>query len=179
MSNTYTTTRFDNLLGMARTHMTEFKANVQELLIIACYFALKDGNTTPLNTILDMAQNGKSIDIDRITRWVENHSQVAFIKKGVFTLNKKTREAQVVTDEASFAPVEKHLREMAWYDSMPKQIAKSVFDLEEKAEAFIKQLLKHQHDPDVPHKTEAFDTMVKAIRQAKGEIALLMIKDAE
>ena len=176
MSN-FNTTRFNNILGMCRTHLTEYKANVQELLIMACYFAFKDGNTTPLNQILDMATNSKAIPVERITRWVELHAQIAFIKKEQFVLNKKHRDEHTspVTDEASFAEVEKHLREVAWYDIMKKEVAKSAFDIESKAEAFIKMLEKHQHDPDATHNAECFDLMIAAIRQAKGEIAKLAI----
>lgn len=170
MSN-FNTTRFDNLMGLVRTHLTEYKANVQQLLVMACYFAYKDGNTTPLNQILDMAVNSKAIPVERITRWVELHAQIAFIKKEQFALNKKQRESVAVTNEESFKDVEKHLMEVSWYDIMKKEVAKSAFDVEAKAEAFIKQLEKHMHDPDTESSVEAFEIMIKAIRAAKGEIA--------
>lgn len=175
----HTTARFNNILEMVRTHTTELKANVQEALITACYFAFKDGNTTPLNAVLDAATHGKAVDVKRITMWVELHSGIARIKKEQFVLVKSKRDECVVTDEATFAEVEKLLRTVAWYDIMPKTKAKSVFDIEAFLESAVKQITKHADDPDAQNSPEQFEAALRDLKALKGKLAILAIEGSE
>ena len=144
-------------------------------MVIACYFAFKDGNTTPLNSILDMAVNSKAIDVKRVTLWVELHAGIARVKKEQFVLNKKVRDDSNVTDEESFAPFETSLRTVAWYDIMGKKKATSVFEIDSALEQAIKSITKHKADPDTPDTPVMFDEAIKALKGLKGKLAQLAI----
>lgn len=174
-----TTARFDEVLASARGNVSALKEYVQELLVIACYFAFKDGNTTPLNAVLDFAINSKAVSVERITRWVELHAKIAFIKKEVFALNKKHRDEHQVTNEKDFAPIGEHLDSLKWYDSKPRDNAKSVFDLEGKFDAFIKQVTKHAEDPDAVGTSEQFATALRELKAIKGRLAQMAIVESD
>lgn len=175
----FTTTRFDECLGLARTSTGTMKEAVMESLIIACFFAFKDGNTTPLNAVLDMAVNSKAIDQKRITMWVELHAGIARIKKEQFVLNKKVRDDSAVTNAESFAPFEVELRKVMWYDIMGKTKATSVFEIDRALEQALKSLVKHAEDPDTPDTPEQFAEAIKAIKAIKGKIAQMAITESE
>lgn len=174
---TLTIARLDEVLAASRAAGSTLKEYIQEMLVIACYFAFKDGNTTPLNTVLDFATNSKLVSVDRLTRWVELHAKIAFIKKEQFALNKKFRGEHQVTNEKDFAPISEHLDSVKWYDSKPKEIAKSAFDLEGKFEAFIKQVTKHADDPDAVGTSEQFATALRELKAIKGRLAIMAISD--
>lgn len=176
---TLTTARFDEVMASARGNLSSLKEYIQELLVIACYFAFKDGNTTPLNAVLDFATNSKAVSVERITRWVELHAKIAFIKKEVFALNKKHRDEHQVTNPEDFAAICEHLESVKWYDSKPKEVAKSVFDLEGKFEAFIKQVTKHAEDPDAVGTSEQFATALRELKAIKGRLAQMAIVESD
>ena len=138
--------RFSENLNLARSSLSTVKSVVQDLLIYGCYKAFKDGNTTPLNAVLDMAVNSKAVDVRRITRWVELHAGIARIKDETFVLNKKVRDDSDVTDEASFMPYETILRSVTWYDIEGKAKPKSAFDLDVYLGSVIKAIERHQKD---------------------------------
>lgn len=161
--------RFAENLDLARNSLSTVKAVVQDLLIYGCYKAFKDGNTTPLNAVLDMAVNSKAVDVRRVTRWVELHAGIARIKDEKFVLNKKVRDESGVTDEETFVQFETVLRSVAWYDIEGKTKAKSAFDIDAYLGTVIKQIEKHQNDAGVD-----VETLVKAaneIKAIKGAIA--------
>jgi hypothetical protein len=124
-----------------------------------------------------MATHTKAIDVKRVTMWVELHAGIARIKKEQFVLNKATRDTSGVTSEEDFAAIETHLRQVAWYDIMPKTKATSVFDLESALESALKVISKHRDDPDAKNTPEQFDEAIKAIKAVKGKVALMDIYD--
>lgn len=168
--------RFGEDLNLARSSTSTMKSIVQNLLVTACYHAFKDGNTTPLNSILDMAVNSKAIDVSRITRWVELHAGIARVHKEQFRLNKKVRDDSCVTDEASFTQYEDHLRALSWYDIAKKPVAKSVFDLEAYIGTAIKQVEKHEGKEGVEATSEQFAMVLKELKSIKGKLAQLAIE---
>lgn len=173
-----TASRLGELLNATRTSVASIKENVQEMLIIACYFAFKDGNTTPLNSILDLAVNSKAIGVERITRWVELHAKIAYIRKEQFVLNKQIRDAAVITGEESFAETEAFLRTLYWYDSKAKDVAKSVFDIDRlmgTIDSTIKAVKKHESDAETDITPEMFAEVVKSLKSIKGKVAQMAI----
>lgn len=176
---TLTTGRFDEVMESARGNVASLKEYIQELLVIACYFAFKDGNTTPLNAVLDFATNSKTVSVDRITRWVELHAKIAYIKKEQFALNKKFRDEHQVTSAKDFEPIAEHLDSLKWFDSKPKDVAKSAWDLEDKFESFLKQVTKHAEDPDVVGTPEQFATAIRELKAIKGRLAQMAIVESD
>jgi hypothetical protein len=165
--------RFSENLTLARNNLSMVKSIVQDLLIYGCYKAFKDGNTTPLNAVLDMAVHSKTVDVRRVTRWVEIHAGIARIKDEKFILNKKVRDESGVTDEDSFTPYETILRSLNWYDIEGKTKPKSVWDFEDYLGTVIKTLERHQADPDAPVST-MLDT-IKELAAIKGKVAAAAI----
>lgn len=161
--------RFNENLDLARNNIAQVKSIVQELLIHACYKAYKDGNTTPLNRILDMATNSKAVDAARITRWVELHAGIARIKDAKFVLNKKVRDESAVIDEATFEQFETLLRSLPWYDIMPKQKVQSVWELDAYLGNVIKTLEKHLTATGV-------DEVLREVKAARGKLAQASIE---
>lgn len=175
----YTTNRFDEIMTAARGNVASLKEYVQEMLVIACYFAFKDGNTTPLNAVLDFATNSQSISTDRITRWVELHARIAYVKKEQFALNKKVRDEHTVANAKDFERIAEHLQSLKWYESKPKDVAKSAWDIESKFESFLKQVTKHADDPDVVGTPEQFATAIRELKAIKGRLAQLAIVESD
>lgn len=173
----FTERRFNENLQFARQSIGNYKSVVQELLIYGCYHAFKDGNTTPLNAVLDMAVNSKAADVKRITMWVELHAGIARIHKEQFRLNKKVREGACITDEKSFAPYETHLRALAWYDIQGKTKPASVFDLEGYLGNAIKQVEKHEKDEGVDATPEMFAEVLRELKAVKGKLAQMAIAE--
>lgn len=99
---------------------------VQEALITATYYAMKDGNSEPFNQICDAV--GQAVHIKGITLWAETYAPV-MIKDGSFVLNKSAAKEHNVLNEEDFAPIEAEIRQgVTWYEIAPKQKAQSMFE---------------------------------------------------
>lgn len=102
------------------------QATVQEALITATYYAMKDGNAEPFNQICDAV--GSAVYLKGITLWAETYAPV-IVKDGSFVLNKKAAKEHNVLNEDDFAPIEAEIRQgVAWYDIAPRQRAVSMFE---------------------------------------------------
>lgn len=102
------------------------QASVQEALITATYYAMKDGNAEPFNQICDAV--GNAVYLKGITLWAETYAPV-MVKDGSFVLNKKAAKEYNVLNEDDFAPIEGEIRQgVTWYDIAPRQRAVSIFE---------------------------------------------------
>lgn len=165
----FTEKRFNENLNVVKANLSTVKATIQELLIYACFKAFKDGNTTPMNALLDTAVNSKAVDVKRLTKWVELHAGICRIKDEKFILNKKVRDESGVTDEKSFAPFEEHLRALPWYNIEGKPKAVSVWDVEDYLGSVYKTIEKHTYDADAP--VDLLHEAMKAVNGVKARIA--------
>jgi hypothetical protein len=166
-------TRYNADLGIFGSASSTLKSVGQNLLVTACYHVLAHGNTDPINRLLKTAQDGKAVDISRITKWVTLHAQCCLLRDGVFVRNEKVCKEQNVTDEASFAKVEEHLRSLNWTDITGKTPAKNPWDIEDYLASVLKQLEKHEKDEGAD--TAAIDVAKRSIKEAKGKIALASV----
>jgi hypothetical protein len=109
-----------------RNNTKNLRTQVQEALISCAYHAVKDGQITPFNQLLDAVGNGTRVK--GLTLWAETYGFVR-VKEGRFVLNKSARDKTAVLNEDDFAPFEKAMREdVQWYDMVPKEAVKSAFD---------------------------------------------------
>lgn len=115
------------------------RGDIQEVLIAASYHAMKDGQITPFNQLLDAVGNGTYIK--GITLWAETFAPVR-IKDGVFVYNKTAAKEYHVTNEADFADFEADMRKINWWDIAGKQKTQSMFDLDDYASNVEKKLSK-------------------------------------
>jgi len=167
------TTRFNADLGIFTSAGSTIKTVGQNLLVTACYHVMAHGNTDPINRILKAAQDGKTIDLSRITKWVTLHAQCCLLRDGVFVRNEKVCKELGVIDEATFTQVEDHLRSLNWTDISGKTPAKNPWDIEDYLATVLKQLEKHMKDEGA--NVEVIETATKGIRQVKGAVALKLI----
>jgi len=117
-----------------------FAADVQEALISSAYYAMKDGNTTPLNDLL--ASLGTVARLKGFTVWVELFCPVR-VKNEQFVLNKAAAKEYTVVDEASFAEYEAAMRDAPRWDKIiAKEKAESVFSEQKYMERVIKKLIE-------------------------------------
>lgn len=102
------------------------QSDIQEALITATYYAMKDGNAEPFNQICDAV--GNAVYLKGITLWSETYAPV-IIKEGRFVLNKSAAKEHSVLNEEDFAPIESEIRQgVTWYDIAPRQKAVSMFE---------------------------------------------------
>jgi hypothetical protein len=135
---------------------------IQECLISCAFYAMKDGNITPFNQLLDAV--GRSTRIKGLTLWAETCGAPVLIRDGQFTYNKTAGKALDVTSEEDFAEYEEEMRMMPkWYDIVPAEKAESIFDTPKYLEGVYKKLEK-EGQKDVA------DVLRKAIARANFEI---------
>ena len=113
---------------------------IQEALISCAYHAVKDGQTTPFNNLLDAVRNTSRLK--GITMWAELYGFVR-VQNEKFIVNKSARSEADVTNEDDFAPFEAEMRAgVKWYDIAGKETVKSVFDLDNYANNVESKLTK-------------------------------------
>jgi len=113
---------------------------IQEALISCAYHAVKDGQITPFNNLLQAV--GTNTRIKGITMWAELYGFVR-MEKGAFVLNKTMRKEAQVSDEKDFEVFENVMRSSpAWYDIAPKEKAVSIFDAEQYLNTVLTKLDK-------------------------------------
>jgi len=118
----------------------KFANDVQEALVSCAFYVMKDGNTTPLNDLLDAVGTGTRIR--GLTVWAELFCPVR-IKDDRFVLNKGAAKEYAVTDEASFAEYEETMRAAPRWDKIiGKEKAESIFDEGKYMERVIKKLIE-------------------------------------
>lgn len=118
--------QFKNAIKNIGKKREALQHDIQEALISATYYAMKDGNAEAFNQICDAA--GNAVYVKGITLWAETYAPV-MIKDGHFVLNKSAAKEHDVLNGEDFAPIEAEIRQgVAWYDIAPKQKAQSMFE---------------------------------------------------
>ena len=149
-----------------RTSREKFQEQVHEALIASTFYAMKDGNVTPFNQLLDAV--GNATHIRGITMWAETYAPV-IIRQGVFTLNKSAAKEHNVTTEADFEAYEAEIRQGAkWYEISGPQKAVSIFDPANYLGKVADKLEK-----------EGFVELAKSIRATKGGFEMALIEAVE
>lgn len=104
----------------------KFAEVVQETLISCAYYAMKDGNTTPFNDLLDAVGNGTRIK--GLTAWAELFAPV-HIKDERFALSKGAAKGFHINDEEDFAEHEATMRAgPRWDKIVAKESVESIWD---------------------------------------------------
>lgn len=99
---------------------------IQEALVSASFYAMKDGNVEPFNQLLDAV--GNATRIKGLTMWAETFAPV-IVRDGKFTLNKTAKKEISVETADDFAQFESEMRAgPTWYEIAGEQKAESIFD---------------------------------------------------
>lgn len=124
-----------------RGNSIKLREQIQEVLISCAYHAMKDGQTTPFNDLLDAV--GNTAKAENIALWAKKHGCVQ-IKQDRFTINKDARSKVQVSSEEDFEPYEAEMRaDTPWYDMTPNSPEPKPFDLAKYLEAVKKHLVKN------------------------------------
>jgi hypothetical protein len=118
----------------------KFATDVQEALIVCAYYAMKDGNTTPLNDLMDAVGDGTRLK--GFTAWAELFAPVR-IKEGRFVLNKGAAKDIHVTCPEDFAEFEAEMRTVRWDKIVEKEPVESIWDASKALDKFYKRLEQH------------------------------------
>lgn len=119
-------TQFNKAVKGIAAKRETLQNDIQEALITATYYAMKDGNAEPFNQICDAV--GNAVYIKGITLWSETYAPV-LIKDGSFALNKSAAKEHNVLNVDDFAPIEAEIRQgVTWFDIAPRQKAASMFE---------------------------------------------------
>lgn len=118
-----------------------FADDVQEVLISCAFYAIKDGNTTPANDLLDAIEGPTRIK--GITMWLELYAPV-HVKEGRIALSKGAAKQYDVKSEADFTEFEKEMRDSPRWDTIVgKEARVSIWDAGKKIDSLVKQLKEH------------------------------------
>lgn len=152
-----------NAIGKASE---KFATVVQEALISCAYYAMKDGNTTPYNDLLEAV--GDSTRIKGLTAWAELFSPV-HIKEGRFALSKGAAKQIHVTCAEDFAEYESEMRAgPRWDKIVAKEQRESIWDSGKYLERVTKKLNSQgEHD------------LAKAIMDAELAVRIKRTKAAD
>lgn len=161
-----TAKQLTNAIKSIRTSREKFQEQVHEALIASTFYAMKDGNVTPFNQILDAV--GNAAHIRGITMWAETYAPT-IVRQGQFTLNKSAAKEHNVTTEADFEPYEVEIRQGAkWYEIAGPQKAVSIFDPANYLGKVADKLEK-----------EGFAELAYSIRATKGGFEMALIEKLE
>lgn len=115
-----------NAIAGIKRNREKLQEQIQDVLIAATFYAMKDGNVTPFNQLLEAV--GNATHVKGITIWSETFAPV-MVRDGAFTLNKTAAKEHDVHSVEDFAGYEAELREaVKWYEIAGKQKAVSIFD---------------------------------------------------
>lgn len=149
-----------------KTNRVKLQDSIQEALISATFYAMKDGNTTPFNQLLDAV--GNATHIKGITMWTELNAPV-LVRDKVFILNKSAAKELDVTCLEDFTPYEEDFRVGAkWYEIAGAQKIESIFDPMNYLGKVADKLAK-----------EGFPELAVVVRAAKGGFELDLIEKLE
>lgn len=153
---------------------TKLRQQIQEALISCAYYAVKDGQVTPFNQLLDAV--GTNTRIKGLTLWAETFGFV-LVKNEKFVLNKSARNEADVKTEADFQPYyDAIMAGPTWFEIVPKETAKSIFDPSTYLSNVIKKLETEGVADVVPYIQKAIDEYNQA--QAIKQLALEALGEA-
>jgi hypothetical protein len=161
-----TKTQLSGAIRSIKTSRARLQDQIQETLISATFYAMKDGNVTPFNQLLDAL--GNSMHIKGVTMWAEVNAPV-LVRDKAFTLNKTAAKALHVENEDDFAEYEADMRATAkWYEIAGPQKVESIFDPMNYLGKVADKLQK-----------EGFEQLALEIRAAKGHFEMELIDAVE
>ena len=145
----------------------KLRDQIQDALISCAYYAVKDGQVTPFNQLLEAV--GTNTRVKGLTAWAETWGFVRIVH-GKFELNKHARKEAHVRDEADFEAFEAAMRSApSWYDIVPKEKVESIFD----ASHYLTNVLAKL---DKEGQKELADVIEKAISAYNEKVALDNLK---
>lgn len=149
-----------------KSNREKLQEQVHEALIAATFYAMKDGNATPFNQILDAV--GNATHVKGITTWAETYAPV-LVRDGQFTLNKTAAKEHDVKTLEDFGPYEAELRDgVKWYEIAGKQKATSIFDPSDYLGRVAVKLTK-----------EGFPDLALQVKAAAGAFSMALIEKIE
>lgn len=123
---------------------TKLRDAIQEALISCAFYAIKDGDVGSFNRLLDAV--GTNTRIKGLTLWAETWGCVR-VKDERFVINKAARAEMDVHSEADFADIEAMMRSaVQWYDMVPQEKPKSMFDPENYLANVVAKLEKEHQE---------------------------------
>ncbi len=123
-----------------------FRDDVQDVLVSCAYQATR-GNTNYANELLEAVRD--TVHIKPLTMWLETFAPLV-VRQDKFVLNKGMAKTMHVTDEASFAEYEKEMRKSKWWEMVPPQKAKSMFDAVDYCNDALERMAKKLNDNGQP-----------------------------
>jgi hypothetical protein len=127
-------------INKIKSNRTSLQEQIHEALISCSFYAMKDGNITPFNQLLDAV--GNSTRIKGLTMWAETFAPV-LVREGAFAYNKSAGKSLHVTNEEDFSEYEIEMRlSPKWYEIAGEQKAESIFDCPKYLEQVFKRLTK-------------------------------------
>ena len=127
-----------------RGNSVKLREQIQEVLISCSFHAMKDGQVTPFNDLLDAV--GKTAKAENIALWAKKHGCV-LVKNERFTVNATARKERPVTSEADFEEYEAEMRASTpWYEMTTNSPEPKPFNLDIYFATVKKHLTKEHMD---------------------------------
>lgn len=132
-------------IGAVGKASERFAEVVQEALISCAYYAMKDGNVTPFNQLLDAVGTGTRIK--GLTAWTELFAPV-HVKDERFVLSKAAAREFHIKDEEDFTEYESAMRGAPRWDKIvAKEKPESIWDTSKYMDKVYKKLdAQGEHD---------------------------------
>jgi hypothetical protein len=151
-------------IGLVRANAEATRELIQGLLPSCAYYAMKDGNVTPFNQLLEAAVKGR-VTTKGIIAWAELFAPV-YIKNEQFQYSKNAAGQIHVTSEADFKEYEAEMVQVKWYEIVGEEKVKSTWQADAYLENVIKTLRKHGVSSDVIAKVELAEMEVRVAKAA-------------
>lgn len=150
-------------INSIKNNSTKLRDAIQDALISCAYYAIKDGDAGSFNRLLEAV--GTNTRIKGLTLWAETWGCVR-VKDEKFVINKAARADFDVKSEDDFADVEAMMRAaVAWYDMVPEEKAKSMFDPANYLANVVSKLEK-EHQAELASRVRAVVDAFKAEKLA-------------
>lgn len=137
-----------------------FREDIQEILV-SCAYQAAMGNPNYANELLEVVRD--TVHIKGLTLWCETFAPLV-VRHDKFQINKGMAKTMHVTDEESFRPYEAEMRKSKWWEMVPPQKAKSVFDGIEYLGSAMERVAKKLNDEGQPD-------LAKLVQQMAAELA--------
>lgn len=121
----------------------KLRDQIQDALVSAMYYVMKDCNAQPLNNLLQAV--GNAGNITAISHWATTMGPV-YVKDGKLAVSKAAAKEAGVIDEDTFASHEENMRKVVWYDfAKEKNKAENVWDSAKGLDNYLSKLDKVDH----------------------------------
>ncbi len=121
----------------------KLRDQIQEALVSAMYYVMKDRNAQPLNNLLQAV--GNAGNITAISHWATTMGPV-YVKDGKLVVAKAAAKEAGVIDEGTFASHEENMRKVTWYEfAKEKNKVANVWDAAKGLDNYLSKLDKVDH----------------------------------